>query len=137
MCKKRSPTGRRHSIGKMSMGEKERAIDVDLGGPLFADAAGSAHAVAALPLREGYSTSYRNLDLMRQKVKLLQLKVSGSESVTVPAGTFEAYKVEISSAEGGPEKTTIWVAKDSRKPVKISSLMPEMGGATLTAELAQ
>jgi hypothetical protein len=45
--------------------------------------------------------------------------------------------VEISSAEGGPEKTTIWVAKDSRKPVKISSLMPEMGGATLTAELAQ
>ncbi|MCX6615785.1 MAG: alpha/beta fold hydrolase [Acidobacteria bacterium] len=125
------------ATGKMSMGEKERAIDVDLGGPLFADAAGSAHAVAALPLREGYSTSYRNLDLMRQKVKLLQLKVSGSESVTVPAGTFEAYKVEISSAEGGPEKTTIWVAKDSRKPVKISSLMPEMGGATLTAELAQ
>jgi dipeptidyl aminopeptidase/acylaminoacyl peptidase len=125
------------ATGKMSMGEKERAIDVDLGGPLFADAAGSAHAVAALPLREGYATSYRNLDLMRQKVKLLQLKVSGSESVTVPAGTFEAYKVEISSAEGGPEKTTIWVAKDSRKPVKISSLMPEMGGATLTAELAQ
>lgn len=125
------------ATGKMSMGEKERAIDVDLGGPLFADAAGSAHAVAALPLREGYSASYRNLDLMRQKVKLLHLKVSGSESVTVPAGTFEAYKVEISSAEGGLEKTTIWVAKDSRKPVKISSLMPEMGGATLTAELAQ
>jgi dipeptidyl aminopeptidase/acylaminoacyl peptidase len=125
------------ATGKMSMGEKERAIDVDLGGPLFADAAGSAHAIASLPLREGYSTSYRNLDLMRQKVKLLQLKVSGSESVTVPAGTFEAYKVEISSAEGGPEKTTIWVAKDSRKPVKFAILMPEMGGATLTAELAQ
>jgi hypothetical protein len=119
------------------MGEKERAIDVDLRGPLFADAAGSAHAVASLAAQGGLFHLYRKLDLMRQKVKLVQLKVSGSESVTVPAGTFEAYKVEISSAEGGPEKTTIWVAKDSRKPVKISSLMPEMGRATLTAELAQ
>jgi hypothetical protein len=39
----------------------------------------------------------------------LQVKVTGTESVTVPAGTFDSYKVEISSAEGGPEKVEMFV----------------------------
>ena len=65
----------------------------------------------------------------------MQLKVTGSESVSVQAGTFDAYKVELTSADGGAEKVTIWVAKDSLRPVKMSALMPQMGGATLTAEL--
>jgi len=74
---------------------------------------------------------------MRQKPKLLQLQVTGSESVTVPAGTFEAYKIEITSADGGSDKMTVWVAKDSRTPVKISAVLAQMGGATMTAELVQ
>jgi len=78
---------------------------------------------------------YRNFDLEKQKVKVMQLEVAGSESVTVPAGTFEAFKVELSSADGGADKSTIWIAKDSRTPVKISTMMPQMGGAVLTAEL--
>jgi hypothetical protein len=67
----------------------------------------------------------------------MQLKVSGSESVTVPAGAFETFKVEITSAEGGPERVTVWVAKEARKPVKIAMSMPQMGGATMTAELQE
>lgn len=58
----------------------------------------------------------------------------GTESVTVTAGTFGAYKVELTAAEGGAEKTSVWVAKDSRRPVKIFSVMPQLGGATMTAE---
>ena len=50
---------------------------------------------ATLPLAEGYSTSYRNFDVQTQKVKLMQLKVAGSEDVTVPAGTFAAHRVEV------------------------------------------
>ncbi len=65
----------------------------------------------------------------------MQLKVSGVESVTVPAGTFEAYKVELSSADGGADKATVWIAKDTRQPVKSSMVMAAMGGATLTTEL--
>jgi len=53
----------------------------------------------------------------------------------VPAGTFKAWKVEESSAEGEPGTTTIWVATDSRKVVKISATLPQMGGAVLTSEL--
>jgi hypothetical protein len=70
-----------------------------------------------------------------QKVKLRQLQVAGAESVTVPAGTFETFKVEISSADGGPDKSTVWIAKNTRTPVKVASVMAEMGGATLIAEL--
>jgi len=121
--------------GKMNTGTQDRPIEVDLGGPLFADAAGSTHVIATLPLKEGYSTVFRNFDVQKQKPKLMQLQVTGTESVTVAAGTFDTYKVELTSAEGGPDKTTLWVAKDSRKPVKISSVLPQVSGATMTAEL--
>jgi len=54
--------------------------------------------------------------------------------VTVPAGTFETYKVEISSTDG-PDKETIWIARDSHKAVKESAILASMGGAVLTEEL--
>ena len=125
------------ATGKMNMGGQDRPISVDLGGPLFADAAGAMQAIACLPIKEGYSTTFRNLDLQKQKPKLMQLQVAGSESVTVPAGTFNAYKIEVTSADGGPDKMTVWVATESRKAVKYSAVLSQMGGATLTAELTQ
>ena len=121
--------------GTMSMNGQEKPVSVDLGGPLFADSNGAQLAIGCLPLADGYTTSFRNLDLMKQKVKVMELKVAGSESVTVPAGTFETFKVELTPADGGPDKSTIWFAKDSRKLVKMSSVMSDMGGATLTTEL--
>ena len=39
----------------------------------------------------------------------------------MPAGTFDSYKVELTSADGGPNKETVWIAKDSRTPVKASA----------------
>jgi dipeptidyl aminopeptidase/acylaminoacyl peptidase len=122
------------ATGTMSMNGNERPVAVDLGGPLFADAAGQLESIASLPLAEGYTTSFRNFDVMKQKPKVLELKVAGSESVTVPAGTFEAFRVEISDV-GGTDKQTLWVSKDTHKTVKLSAVMGSMGGATLTAEL--
>jgi dipeptidyl aminopeptidase/acylaminoacyl peptidase len=113
----------------------DKPISADLDGTIFADGAGANFVIGCLPLAEGYSTTFRNFDLQRQKVKLMQLEVAGSESVTVPAGEFDAFKVELSSADGGPDKSTVWIAKDMRTPVKISTVMAEMGGAILTAEL--
>lgn len=123
------------ATGNMSMNGQDRPVSVDLGGPLFAEAAGSKQSISCLPLAEGYSTTYRNFDAQKQKVELMQLKVSGIETVTVPAGTFESYKVEISSADGGTDKETIWVARDSHKAVKESAVLGSMGGAILTQEL--
>ena len=125
------------AVGKFTMNGQEKPISTDLGGPLFADAAGGDQVIACLPLAEGYTTSFRNFDVQTQKVKLLQLIVSGSEKVTVPAGTFDAFRVEISSADGGTDKKTLWVAKDSHKVVKGTAVLASMGGATLTQELVE
>jgi dipeptidyl aminopeptidase/acylaminoacyl peptidase len=121
--------------GSMTMNGQAKPIDANPGGTLFADGAGSYDVIAALPLADGYSLSFRNFDVMTQKPQLKQLKVVGTESVTVPAGTFDAYKVEIVSTDNDADKQTVWIAKDTRKVVKISAILPSLGGAVLTSEL--
>ena len=125
------------AAGKMSMNGQEMPIAVDLGGPLFADGAGGEQVIASLPLAAGYSATFRNFDFQTQKVKLLQLSVSGVESVTVPAGKFDAYRIDISSADGGSDKKTLWVSKDTHKVVKVSAVVAAMGGAVVTQELSE
>ena len=119
--------------GEMKMNGQARPIDVNAGGELFADGPGSTNVVAALPLADGYTTSFRNFDAQAQKVKTVQLKVLGSESVTVPAGSFDAFKVEVVTVDG--PSATMWVAKESRQVVKVVSILPQMNGATMTMEL--
>ena len=125
------------AAGKMNMNGQDKPIAADLGGPLFADGAGTDQVIACLPLVEGYSTTFRNFDVQRQKEKLMQLTVAGKEQVTVPAGTFQTLRVEISSADGGSDKRTVWIAPDSHKMVKMSAVLASMGGATMTEELTQ
>jgi dipeptidyl aminopeptidase/acylaminoacyl peptidase len=125
------------ATGTMSMNGQDRPIAVDLGGPIFGDAAGGDLAIGCLPLAEGYTTTIRNFDIQTQKTKFLQLTVAAAESVTVPAGTFDTYRVEVAAAEGGPDKKTIWIAKDSHKVVKVKAVLASMGGAVMTQELAE
>lgn len=121
--------------GTMAVSGQPKPINVDAGGRLFADGAGANDVIAALPLAEGYTVTFRNLDVNKQRVSLKQVKVVGVEGVKVTAGTFDAYKVEVTSADGEPGKTTLWVAKDSRKVVKISAVLPQANGAVLTVEM--
>ena len=122
--------------GTASMGGPAKPIDVDAGGAIFADGAGAFEVLGTLPLAEGYAISFLNFDEQKLKPRTKLLKVLGVESVTVPAGTFEAYKVEIVAADDEADKQTIWITKDSRKVVKITATLPSMGGAVLTSELA-
>ena len=121
------------AVGQMSMGGKSQPIDVALSGPLFADGAGANEVIGRLPLAEGYTASFFNFDVQSQKVMVRQLRVAGAESVTVPAGTFDCFKVEVSAEDGG--KTTLWIAREPRRVVKAVSSSPRMQGATITAEL--
>ena len=59
------------------MGGQEKPVAADLGGTLFADGAGAYPSIAALPLKEGYTTTFRNFDVLKQKVTVKQAKVSG------------------------------------------------------------
>jgi dienelactone hydrolase len=125
------------AVGSTTMNGQARPFDVDLGGDLIADGAGAYEVIAALPLAEGYAIGFRNFDVQKQKLQMKQLKVVGMEKVTVPAGTFDAYKVEITSADNDGDKQTVWIAKDTRKVVKITAVLPSLGGALLTSELTQ
>jgi dipeptidyl aminopeptidase/acylaminoacyl peptidase len=121
--------------GKTTMNGQVTPLAVDPGGALFADGAGTYEVIASLPLADGYSLSFRNFDLTKQKPQIKQLKVLGTESITVPAGTFDAYKVEILAADNDADKQTVWIDKSSRKVLKILAVIPSLNGAILTSEL--
>jgi len=121
--------------GSSTMNGQSKPIDADPGGALFADGAGTYEVIASLPLADGYSLSFRNFDLNKQKPQIKQLKVVGTESVTVPAGTFDAYKVEIVAADNDADKQTVWIDKSSRRVLKMSAVLPSLNGAVLTSEL--
>ena len=123
--------------GSMKMNGADKPIAVDIAGPVFPEVSAVPAVLACLPLAEGYATAFRTFDVRKQKDKVMQLQVLGSEKVTVPAGTFDAFKVEVADGDGGAGKITVWIAKESRKPVKFASIAPEMGGATVTAELSE
>ena len=123
------------ATGTMAMGAEPKPVSVDLGGPLFADGSAAEVSVACLPLAEGFQATFRNFDVQKQKPGLKQAKVTGAEEVKVAAGTFQAWKVELTSAEGEPGATTLWIDKATRKVVKSSTTLPQMGGAVITAEL--
>jgi hypothetical protein len=69
-----------------------------------------------------------------QKAQIKQLKVVCTERVTVPAGTFDAYKVEIIGADNDANKQTVWIEKESRKVLKTSTVLANRG-TILTTEL--
>jgi hypothetical protein len=122
------------ATGKATVNGQDHAIAVDLGGPLFADAAGAEQVIACLPLAAGYTVKVRNFDLQTQTVKMRQIAVTTVEKVTVPAGTFDAFRVDETSVEGDPDRKTIWIATDSRKVLKMSVLLASLNGAVMTAE---
>ena len=102
---------------------------------MFADGAGAFDVIASLPLASGYTATIRNFDVQKQKPEVKTVKVVGSESVTVPAGTFDTHKVEIVAVDNDADKQTVWIDKASRKVVKVTAVLPSLNGAILTSEL--
>lgn len=122
------------ATGQFLVNGQTRPFSVDLGGELFNDAAGIYQTIATLPFAPGYQIAFRTFDVQLQRVRTVQLQLLGTEQVAVPAGTFDAFKVELTTADDGA-KTTVWVVKDSRKVAKIVGVRPQLQGATLTSEL--
>jgi Protein of unknown function (DUF3108) len=104
-----------------ALGEVKQ-VSVDLSGPIFAGATIPMVSIGCLPLAVGYSTTVRDWDVERLKDSLWDVKVLGTERITVPAGTFDSFKVELTSRDGSGDRETAWIAKDSRMPVKVSAV---------------
>jgi hypothetical protein len=117
-------TGNKVSGTRKYVSGEQKRFSVGLSGPVFAVSAIDL-TIGCLPLADGYSTAFRYFDIERlalnpdaaDREKQLQLKVLGMERVMVPAGAFDSYKVELTSPDGS-YKETLWIAKDSRTPVK-------------------
>ena len=121
------------ATGTITVDGQARPIAARLCGSLFGDGAGAFLAIGRLPLASGFSTTLRHLDVQRAAEALRQLAVLGSEQVSVPAGTFETWKVQVTE-EGNANQTMIWIDKTSLLPVKFSA---SQGPVAIARELAR
>jgi hypothetical protein len=67
-----------------------------------------------IPFVEGYTTAYRTVLTGSASQAVVQLKVLGKEEVTVPAGTYQAWKLEIRSSG---VKQFAWFADTPQRPL--------------------
>jgi dipeptidyl aminopeptidase/acylaminoacyl peptidase len=124
--------------GAIKMGAQEMPIDLALPAPAFGDGSALETIVGTLPLAPGYETTLRVFDFQLQKTRSMSLKVDGTESVTVPAGTYECFNVEIRPIDGESGASRIYVsAKDPHCMIRGTfELPPQMGGGTIAIDLA-
>jgi dipeptidyl aminopeptidase/acylaminoacyl peptidase len=124
--------------GIVRMGPQEMPIDATLAAPVFGDGSALETILGAFPLAPGYEATLRTFDFQMQKTRSMTLKVTGSETVTVAAGTYECFAVELKPIGDDSGASRIWVsAKDPRCMIRGSfDLPPQMGGGTVEIGLA-
>jgi len=121
------------------------AVTVEAGGSqvvraehdgVAADGAAFEVGLGTLPLAEGYAARLAIFDMMQGGVKQSTLTVIGRETVTVPAGTFETFVVEVQPSDGSAAAVSYVSAAAPHVVVKqVSPLPAQMGGGTVTSEL--
>ena len=88
-------------------------------------------AMSAMPLARGWTASMQVLNPQARGVTPLTLRVVGTERVTVPAGTFDAWVVE---AAGGGATATYFVARGG-PVVKVVANLRQLGAASVETVL--
>lgn len=120
------------ATGTVTAAGESRAIASSLCGTLFGDGAGAFIVIGRLPLALGYRVTLQHFDVRSGAASRKELETVGSESVNVPAGSFDTWKVELREG-GNPAPTVVWIDKRSLIPVRFVS---SQGPVTVTQELA-
>jgi dipeptidyl aminopeptidase/acylaminoacyl peptidase len=122
--------------GKIAAGPQNIPIDVKLDVAVVTDGSGIGLAIESLKLTDNFSAQFNLFELQTAQVKKMTLKVVSSEKISVPAGEFDTYKLEINPVEGTDGASVVWVKKSDQKMVKLQmSLGEQMAGTTITMEL--
>ncbi len=108
---------------------KEQKIDADLPDGTL-DGSASIAIVLASPLADGFDLQVP-IYAAGQGVQQLSAKVTGQDSVTVPAGTYPVYKVEVTGQAG--QKILFYVTKDAPHLL----VKEEFEGRPVTLELTR
>jgi len=125
--------------GEMGGMGKKLEVNQTLDFPVLADGPGLELTVAALPIAEAYSAPIRYFDPLTQKVRAMQLTVTGKETVQVAGGSFETFKVEMKPLDGDDAGKGVYnvMMKGPHHVVRSVTKLPAMmGGGMLTTELA-
>lgn len=104
-------------IGTTGADGTTKPISAELPAPVFAGGVAIDVTLGCLPLAVGYKGDYRYWDIQQAKEGLLHFKVLDGERITVATGSFDSWKLELSTVDGS-ENGTVWIAKDSRVPLK-------------------
>jgi hypothetical protein len=99
---------------------------------VLSEGAGLDLILGAMSLHEGMKLPYKTFDAENQQLTLHELTVSGKEMISVPAGDFDALKVE-STSKDGKTVSIYWIANG--KTVKMSKQSPQTNGAIVISEL--
>jgi dipeptidyl aminopeptidase/acylaminoacyl peptidase len=121
--------------GTMDMGNgQKKPVNVKLENPITIDGAGSDLVIARLPLKENTSTIIEMVDVATSQIKKYEIKLAGTEKITVPAGSFDTYKITMNQIDGG-EKTIFWISSADKNMIRTEAIVPQMGNAKMIAEL--
>jgi len=126
--------------GTIQMQGNEMPISIELDAPVFGGDAGLEIALAGLELRDGLRTNIRIAVVgVQQRVRYYQAEVTGPETVDVPEGEFEAFRVDLNAIDGEGGDQTYWIkANAPRHTVKVQgTLPPQMGGGEFVTVLGE
>ena len=112
-------------VGEILMhGGAKTPINVTLDGPVVGYL---ETAVEAMPLAVGFATQVVAFQPATASVQRIEVEVAGAESVDVPAGSFDTYRLTLSAADG--LSGTLWVTEaEPHRTVKTDLNQPAMGG---------
>ena len=128
----------REVTGAISMGTNEIPISIELEAPVLGSDAALEATLAGMSLQDGFRTPLRYAEVgMQQRIRFFQLTVDGQETVEVPAGSFETWKVELKPLDDEGGEQTYWITREApHHTVRIEGKLPaQMGGGNYSTVL--
>lgn len=114
------------------MGEMNASFE----GEIATDGVAFDVGLGTLPLADDFAATIEMLDMMSGVTMLYVLRVTGSEEIEVPAGTFDTWVVELQPADGSAPRVMHVAKAEPQLTVRTSiPLPPQAGGGTMTSEL--
>jgi dipeptidyl aminopeptidase/acylaminoacyl peptidase len=124
--------------GSMTMQGTAKPVGVAFSGQIVSDNAGIDVPLCTLPLASGYRATLNMFDSSVWKVRQMTVAVTGKEKITVGAGSFEAFVVDVKPADGGTGSLKYWITTGDLRIVRNDSEIPEsMGGGIVTTEASK
>ena len=123
--------------GTMSQGGQSMPFTSALDLPIVVDSHALEIGLSTMPLEEGYTASFATYNPIpgQQGLVTYTMTVTGMEEVTVPAGTYTAYVVEMDKADSN-EDATLYLDAETGMVVKSTTTLPaQMGGGAVVSEL--